>query len=133
MSLEDEGGNIVLKANSRTVLVGAATKPFSLSEIPTGIVVGVVGRQNEEGEFEVDAVCLSGLPPQQSPRSASPLLHSSSSSGNYPSFPLYSQGERRRNMICIVSGLANSSPLAWELVQQYLMGFIGGPSVWLLF
>ncbi len=129
MSLEDEGGNIVLKAHSRTVLVGAASKPFLLSDIPTGIVVGVVGRQNEEGEFDVDAICLSGLPPQQSPRSASLLSLPSSSLGNSSSFPLYAQGERRRNMICIVSGLANSSPLAWELVQQYLTGFIGGPSV----
>jgi len=101
--LEDESGRMTLE--------GTALPP----QLVTGLVIGVKGMWNRDGNFEVEDVCVSGIPPQAPPPSPSPTP----SAG-----PTY---------LALVSGLnvggPKFNPLAIQLMLDFVRGSIGDPSL----
>ncbi|KAJ1656374.1 DNA polymerase delta small subunit Cdc1 [Dispira simplex] len=95
--LEDE--------SSRVSLVGEIIRQTPLM---TGIVIGVRGVENLNGEFEVSEVCFPGLAPQR------PLP----------------ECDREDKYVALISGLGvstqHSVPLALELFKQFVTGQLGG-------
>ena len=99
LMIEDESGRLVLK--------GDALRDRTLV---SGVVVAVRGAVNQSGEFEVEDICLPGLPEQQ-PLPAGPQRG----------------GDR---FVALVSGLHlghESQPmLPLEMMREYLTGLLGG-------
>eukprot|EP00055_Hartaetosiga_balthica_P011964 m.56307 g.56307 ORF g.56307 m.56307 type:complete len:460 (-) comp7794_c0_seq2:140-1519(-) len=96
--LEDQTG--------RVGLVGGG---IDVGNLVTGVILGVLGKENIDGDFEVEDVCFLGLGPQKN------LLSSLPSSDAF---------------VCITSGLnicaTNPNRLALELFGDYLCGNLGG-------
>ncbi|KAJ1957127.1 DNA polymerase delta small subunit Cdc1 [Dispira parvispora] len=95
--LEDE--------SSRVSLVGEILRQTPLV---TGIVIGVRGVENLNGEFEVSEVCFPGLAPQ-------------------PPLP---ECDREDKYVALISGLGvstqHSVPLGLELFKEFVVGQLGG-------
>lgn len=97
LMLEDESGRIVLTGD---VLQGRA--------LVTGVVIGVRGVLKDGGEFEVDDICLPGLPTQ-------------------PQLPAADAGGDR--FVALVSGLhlghETLDMLPLQMLSEYLSGLLG--------
>ena len=97
LMLEDESGRIVLTGD---VLQGRA--------LVTGVVIGVRGVLKDGGEFEVDDICLPGLPTQ-------------------PQLPAADAGGDR--FVALVSGLhlghESLDMLPLQMMSEYLSGLLG--------
>ncbi|KAJ8515537.1 hypothetical protein ONZ45_g7052 [Pleurotus djamor] len=114
ISLEDESGRITL--------VGERLKKMPLL---TGIVIGVLGIETPNGEFEVADVCFPGMPPQES--SLAPEASSSSTKMDVDMDLKPPPDE----WVGLVSGLdigpSSLSDILVHMLVEYLAGENGGP------
>ena len=92
--LEDMEARLQLVFSDKSILDG----------LPTGVVVAVLGRINDQGFFEVRDMCLPGYSP----------MHRQITDGRSPAY------------VAIVSGLRigapNTDPLAIQLLRDFIMG-----------
>ena len=106
--LEDETGRIVL--------VEGDGPPCLLPSFCTGVVMAVLGRQEDKGRFRVERIFVPELAPQ-------PPLPSPSPSSPAPP----------PRLVLLLSGLSfgcpSVDPLPLQLLQDYVSGFIGGTKV----
>ena len=104
----------------------SASVPFEARRLCTGVVVGVLGRQEEEGggRFRVHRVFLPDMAPQ------TPLSQLLSPSP-LPSLPPLSPPTPR--FVLLVSGLSfgcpSVDPLPAQLLQDFATGYVGGEHV----
>jgi len=86
-------------------------------DLVTGMVLAVLGRENKDGEFEVEegGICFAGMPPQVP--LASELAPPSPSTSSFP-----------RRLVALASGIgvgAEYDPLSVTLLFDYLQGHLG--------
>lgn len=64
--LEDESGRIRITGSAlhKQDLFTGRNQPWAISANLIGIVVAIKGRENANGDFEVDDMCFAGLPDQ---------------------------------------------------------------------
>ncbi|KAI9228759.1 MAG: DNA polymerase alpha/epsilon subunit B-domain-containing protein, partial [Piptocephalis tieghemiana] len=96
--IEDESGRVKLWGK------------LPQSDMVTGIVLAVLGKANDDGEFIVEEICRPGAPPNPTPE-------------------VVSKDNGKGKSLALLSGLAFGSPascgLHYQLLEEYLQGDLG--------
>lgn len=116
--LEDESGRVRLVGNK-----------ISVGMFVTGIVIGVLGRENKAGDFEVEEICYPGIAEKGKEKGEEKMSIDSNSNG---------KGKERASedgeWIALISGLdlggaTQVSDLRVQLLSEFLIGELGDDEV----
>ncbi|KAF5367199.1 hypothetical protein D9758_003926 [Tetrapyrgos nigripes] len=127
--LEDESGRILLQGDLIQTLINEDSAErtgtnANVSGLVTGVILAALGKETQNGEFEVVDLCYGGMPPQ-------PSLEASKDEDemdvdNQPDASSSSEEKDTDTWIAFVSGLSINEPSPADVSTQLLIEYLSG-------